>query len=573
VTCKDWSHIWLNEGFANFFEALYWEDKTKNFDQYQSYVLNSAEDYFDEACNSYRRPIVYDFYLDPIDLFDRHAYAKGGCVLHMIRNYVGDENFKKSLKDYLDKYRYKSVETDDLRRALEDITKKNLDEFFKQWVYAAGHPELSVTHNADQSAVKIRIIQKQQAKRQFDVDVFKFPLDIKLVYSFANNHNKSAETHEIEISKKETEEIFQLPIDKRGQQGTLEWFSIDPNFKVLKEIVYVDSSKEMLIKQLLEGETVYEKVQAIKALDNNSEFLNDNDIITSLQNAVLRDNSYRVSVEAAKLLGKYTQSDYAYESIKRCIYSTTDRKIKNQLITSIGKFENKNEELLELFNKILNDPSGSYLVQSSAATAIGAIIHKRANIEPYISILKDAVRTNNSIFKEHIAKGSIDGLRKLSDNEDKNVVSDIIDFLITSSDYNSGNTNMIRSASTSALGDFVLQNKDKDKREVNERVLSHLEHSLHDKWWGTRRSAIAGMVAAFTGKNIVRLNDDDIERALEMLEGVSRMDVHAEVREDAKSVIKQIKESRKDPAKVEKTKLYSIKKMTRRRFFYKEWYR
>lgn len=574
VTCKDWSHVWLNEGFANFFEALYWEDKTKNFDQYQSYVLNSAKTYFDEACNGYRRPIVYNSYIDPIDLFDSHAYAKGGCVLHMVRNQVGDENFRKSLKNYLDKYRYKSVETDDLRRAFEETTKQNLDEFFKQWVYGAGHPELSIIHSSDQSTVKIKITQRQEAIGQFEIKDFKFPLDIKLVFSFANNRNNKTEIHQIKISKKETEATFQVPIDERGQAGKLEWFSVDPEFKILKEIIYIDSSKEMLIKQLLYGETVYERLQAIESFTNNGfcscKFSNDDDVINALENAVLKDNFYRISTEAAILLGSYTQSDHAYESIKKCIHLTTDRKIKNQLIISIGQFEKEDEGILESFTEILKDDNESYVVRSSAAAAICAIIHKRKNVQQFLSILKDKVKECNSIFKDHVAVGAILGIQKLSDNEDEQVISEIIDFLIKNSDYKSGNTNMIRQTAATALGDFLI----KKTKEIDEVVFNHLEHLLkEDSWWRTRNNAIAALLKYFSGNGIVALNKESIKKVLNILEDASKKDVHAQVREKAQKAIKLINESQTDPSKAEKAKQHTIRSITQSRFLYREWHR
>jgi hypothetical protein len=141
---------------------------------------------------------------------------------------------------------------------------QNIDEFFNQWIYGAGHPEPSIVHSIDQFNKKIT--QRQQSTGQFELKDFNFPLDIKLVFSIGNNASKKTEIHQIEISKKETEVTLQLPIDDRGQKGKLEWFSIDPKFKILNEIMYIDSSKEMLLKQLLEGETVYERIQAIEAL-------------------------------------------------------------------------------------------------------------------------------------------------------------------------------------------------------------------------------------------------------------------------------------------------------------------
>jgi aminopeptidase N len=579
VTCKDWSHIWLNEGFATFFEALYWEHKTRNYDQYQAYILKSARAYFAEACKSWTRPIVYNYYLDPLDLFDDHSYLKGGCILHMIRNYIGDENFRKSLKTYLQKYRYKSVETNDLIQTLEEVTQQDLKKFINQWVYGAGHPELFIEYSFDQSIIKIKITQKQEAKREYDIDTFKFPLDIKLVYSFGNNEDRETKIYRIEISEKETEAKFQIPINGKGQSGKLEWFSIDPYFKILKEIIYINSSKEMLLKQLRWGETVYERTQAIESLKNlinisPKEFKIDIDIITALQNSILKDSFYSVSVEAAELLGMYTSSDDAYQFLRKCIYSTEDQKIKSQIINSISNFEKEDEELLEKFIQILKDDKESYNVQSSAATAIGAKINKTKNSQKYISILKDVVNTHNSIFKEHVAYGAIEGLGHISNNEDNHILSDIIDFLIDNSDYKSGNTNLIRERSTVGLGNFLLhQIKDNNKKEVNYKVFNHLEYSLHDKWYRTRKSAIAGLVTAFSGEKSIGLSSEDIERVLEMFEDVSKIDIHAEVRESADSAIETIKKSQTDPLKAEDNKLHVLKRITRGSLFYKEWHR
>ena len=104
VTCKEWSHTWLNEGFATFCEALYWEkywerrDKRRRDDEFHYKILQTADRYFGEAKNKYKRPIVTNVYKSPEELFDDHSYRKGGCVLHMLRHYVGDDNFKRVFK-------------------------------------------------------------------------------------------------------------------------------------------------------------------------------------------------------------------------------------------------------------------------------------------------------------------------------------------------------------------------------------------------------------------------------------------------------------------------------------------
>jgi aminopeptidase N len=110
VTCKDWSHIWLNEGFATYCEALYWEkywenrNRNRKDEEFHYKILQTADRYFGEAMSKYKRPIVTNLYKNPEELFDDHSYRKGGCVLHMLRHHIGDNNFKKSLKLYLERY-------------------------------------------------------------------------------------------------------------------------------------------------------------------------------------------------------------------------------------------------------------------------------------------------------------------------------------------------------------------------------------------------------------------------------------------------------------------------------------
>ncbi|MDF0681218.1 MAG: M1 family metallopeptidase [Candidatus Nitrosocosmicus sp.] len=103
VTCKDWPHIWLNEGFATYCESLYWEN-SRGKDEFQYNLIEATDIYFEESNTLYNRPIVTNLYKHVDDLFDAHSYEKSGFILHMIRNYIGENNFRKSLKVYLEKY-------------------------------------------------------------------------------------------------------------------------------------------------------------------------------------------------------------------------------------------------------------------------------------------------------------------------------------------------------------------------------------------------------------------------------------------------------------------------------------
>ena len=171
-------------------------------------MTQTANDYFDEANVRYKRPIVTRITERPDDLFDRHTYEKAGCIIHMLRNYIGDKYFKRSLKTYLQRYANSVAETDDLRKILELESGTSLQQFFDQWLFRAGHPDLKIEFSVESKIVKLKIVQSQEG------DAFEFPLDIKLVFSTFNRKNgEEGEEEEIRtfnIFKKKMSCKFQL---------------------------------------------------------------------------------------------------------------------------------------------------------------------------------------------------------------------------------------------------------------------------------------------------------------------------------------------------------------------------
>jgi aminopeptidase N len=272
VTCKDWSHIWLNEGFATYCEALYWEkywenrNRNRKDEEFHYKILQTADRYFGEAMSKYKRPIVTNLYKNPEELFDDHSYRKGGCVLHMLRYHIGDNNFKKSLKLYLERYSYKAAETDDLRKVLEEVSGTNLQQFFDQWIYRAGHPELEIEYylEKDSRKLKIKITQAQAG------DTFEFPLEIRLIFTNDDN-DKKPET--VQVSEKVAEYSFDIPKD-----ADVRWISIDPEFKILKEIKSLNIAEEkenfklrnMLLNQLKGSKTVFERIHAARVYQSDN---------------------------------------------------------------------------------------------------------------------------------------------------------------------------------------------------------------------------------------------------------------------------------------------------------------
>jgi aminopeptidase N len=487
VTCRDWQHIWLNEGFATYCEALYWE-ASRGTDEFQYYIMQTADDYIDEANSRYKRPIVTKIYKQPDDLFDRHTYEKSGCIVHMLRNYIGDKYFKRSLKTYLQRYANSVAETDDLRKVLELESGRSLEQFFDQWIFKAGHPELKVEFYVDSKVLKLKIEQSQEG------DVFEFPLDIKLVLSSSSpltstldssavvdKNGREEKGREIEWEEvvytfdiSEKENVFQIPIiDKKGRE--IEWVSIDPYFKVLKTIS-LKAPKEMLIKQLQNGRTIIERIESARALKNHS----SEDVIESLQRAVMKDGFWGVSAEAAKILG-LIKSDFAYEALKKCLSSSYIKhpKVKRAVVRAMGEF--RKEDSLNLLKSILINRDKSYFVEAEIATAIGKIKSIQS-----IPILRKAIEMTS--FQDVIAQGAIKGLKEFRENKE------IAALLIEKTKY--GYSNRIREAATFALGKFVRENHE---------VFDTLKRLLTDKWLRVRINACRAFADAEDPKAIPEL--------------------------------------------------------------------
>ncbi len=163
VTCESWANLTLNEGFANYSEYL-WAEHNSGRMRADHHRLNEMEGYLN-SMNFH--PLIHYRYSDKEDMFDAHSYNKGGLVLHMLRNYVGDDAFFASLSKYLKDNAYSAVEVDELRMAFEDTTGEDLNWFFDQWYHKDGHPIISVEYNYNQTNKTLSIYTTQVGKHNF----------------------------------------------------------------------------------------------------------------------------------------------------------------------------------------------------------------------------------------------------------------------------------------------------------------------------------------------------------------------------------------------------------------------
>jgi len=143
ITCKDWHHIWLNEGFATYSEAVYDEAKYGKA-QYDSDIANNMS----SARNAQGTIWVQNLTEGQIFDYDR-SYAKGGCVLHMLRGIVGDSTFFDLMRAYSDapNLKYNAATTEDFQAVAESVYGQSLNYFFQEWIYGENEPTYSIGWN------------------------------------------------------------------------------------------------------------------------------------------------------------------------------------------------------------------------------------------------------------------------------------------------------------------------------------------------------------------------------------------------------------------------------------------
>ncbi len=189
VTCESWANLTVNESFANYSESLWFEHKYGE-DAGMHHLYEDMEGYLDEAQTKIH-PLVYFRYDNREDMFDRHSYNKGGCTLHMLRKYLGDDAFFASLKKYLTDNAYSTGESHQLRLAIEAVTGEDMNWFFNQWYFSAGHPVLDIAYNYDEATKKMRVtIEQKQEPKEGVPAIFELPMAVDIYHSATNKERK-----------------------------------------------------------------------------------------------------------------------------------------------------------------------------------------------------------------------------------------------------------------------------------------------------------------------------------------------------------------------------------------------
>ncbi|MCW5789455.1 MAG: M1 family metallopeptidase [Polyangiaceae bacterium] len=345
VTCRDWSHAWLNEGFATFCELV---DREARFgrDEYDYALERDLASYLGEAAR-YRRAVVCRDYDAPIDLFDRHLYEKGALVLHLLCRELGEERFWRGVGRYLTAHAGGVVETLDLTRALEAETGVSLERFFDTWVYQPGHPELGVKVSYESGLLTIDFKQKQRTERAPLYDLW-CEVELGLGEGRTARHARRVDTKSGSLTIK--------------LSAPPEWVEVDPELRLLGR-VDVDCPQKMLEEQLLHGPRARSRWAAAQLLGKKGGRRAIAALARCLGSAA---EPWMVRVEAARALGRLRDERGLLALLPHV--SAAEHRVRRAVIAALGRYKDPRVEKA-LVKHARADMS--YLVQGEAARALG----------------------------------------------------------------------------------------------------------------------------------------------------------------------------------------------------------
>jgi aminopeptidase N len=176
VTESEWAHLWLSEGFATYFAEL-WAEHSRGRDTLVAHMREIRAGLLADSDVVTHRPVIDTAQTDLMQLLDANSYQKGGYVLHMARRLLGDSVFFRGLRGYYAGHRDGNATSDDLRRALEGASGRDLGWFFDQWLRRPGYPELDTKWSYDPREQRVYLQVAQ--RRRFGN--FRLPLVVELV--------------------------------------------------------------------------------------------------------------------------------------------------------------------------------------------------------------------------------------------------------------------------------------------------------------------------------------------------------------------------------------------------------
>jgi aminopeptidase N len=511
LTTRDWAHAWLNEGFATYFEAV-WYESSRGWDEYAYHVVQMTRSYFAEDDERYRRPVVFNRYVNPIELFDRHLYEKGGAVLHMLRGTLGHDRFRRAIHRYVQDNAGGSVETIDFVRAIEHASGRNLRGFFEQWIGRGGYPELEIGYRYDAERKSAIIDVRQKQKIDDDNPAFRFDLAVgflpagdvppALKRDAGDGELPGEQRVRLEITR--PQESFAIPV---AEEPSL--VRIDPGAYVLAKFEY-KLGTDMHARILRAEPDITARIRAAQALaKDGSRTARD-----VLREVLGTEPFWGVTVSIARALAQ-THAPWAKEALLGA-HGLSHPKARRAVAEGLGSFP-RDPAVASAVIDMLDDPS--YFVVASALESLGKTRDARA-----LDILLGQLKTPS--WNDVIAGAAARGLAELG--------------------------------SSSSVAPLIAATRDDRTDELRRAALSalpRLYHLLDER----KPSIVQAIVDALDDDNLLvrlaaigaaeRLGESD---AVPELRRLSNLDGDGRLRRDALAAIERISEAQRTPPEMAK---------------------
>ena len=406
INCKDWSHIWLNRGFAHYFDGLYNEHKNSREEFLLWQLRADHATYLGDWTSGNQHPIVTQNY-ENIEAFttDNYSYVRASLVLNLLRKELGEEAWKKALQLYIRENANKPVETSDFIKAIETASEKPMKWFFDQWIYKMGHPVFKITkyYDASKKLLTLNVLQTQQpdpSNEYPQVDFFKGHVDIEI-----DGHIQQV------WLKAKTENTF---IFESREEPKLVHFDFESAW--IKEINFEKTTDE-LIYQLLNDADILGKQSAMNELaklakDEKTIPEERERIYAAFRNLILSKAYWRIRYNALTQLQSLIAPAQSKpinldaetrDMLLNCIQT---EKSWNRAVAISFLGTTRDKKYAELYKGALSDPSDRVI--NAAAIALG----KTKSPDAYEILIKLASKPS---WKNQSLISTLNGLKELGD--------------------------------------------------------------------------------------------------------------------------------------------------------------
>ncbi|EYB95270.1 hypothetical protein Y032_0162g3438 [Ancylostoma ceylanicum] len=252
VTLNWWDDTWLNEGFTTYFEKTKLVDNADgDLELHKDLFVHGNDASMRKDSLAASRPLssIVDIATEIPEAFDKISYGKGGSILAMMRDVVGEQNFRKAIINYLKKFSFKTASTEDMWKAFDETidhvkgptgAKLNMLDFGNQWSKQMGFPLVTI-ESFNSSAVKLTqerymLYPSALPLKKYRSPIYRYKWDIPLWYE------KKGKLHQVWLTRDEPLYLevdqavpINVNVDRRGyfrqNYDTAGWQKIIVQFK------------------------------------------------------------------------------------------------------------------------------------------------------------------------------------------------------------------------------------------------------------------------------------------------------------------------------------------------------